>query len=93
MEKYLIHHGVKGQRWGVRKEEDEKQKSSKSKSKQPSKEELAQKKKIGKAIVISSVATLGAVAVTAAAVKIAPRVVELGQFISSGYQYIRLVTS
>lgn len=91
MEKYLIHHGIKGQRWGVRKEEDEKQKSSKSK--QPSKEELAQKKKIGKAIVISSVATLGAVAVTAAAVKIAPRVVELGQFISSGYQYIRLVTS
>lgn len=61
-ENYLAHHGIKGQKWGVRKEEDKK-----SPKKKLSKEELLKRKEKGKKIVKGIAIGTASVAATAAA--------------------------
>ena len=79
MNDYIYHHGVKGQRWGVR--HDEKSKGSTNKAgKKFNEADSKHRRDIGKAVVISSLATLGTAAVVGTAVKVGPRIKDLIDF-------------
>lgn len=81
-ENYLEHHGIKGQKWGVRKQnsenDDEKKTSEKTSTdiidtKELKNKDDTKKSKVSKAILVGALATMGAALVTTLIVKLSKR--------------------